>query len=211
VSYTTLTATAEAVEPTPEVLRVRDEQARERAEGAMSVFSGAPFRPLGLDGRWLGLRWFGGWSTSHDRVTSLELAFSDEPRDENALNVRVTTHGPDADAHIVRWTEARHLVEHVWRATNVLSDDVRRATFTDAPIDPLEPWDSIEIAIDGEPSPFRLLEHDDVWVGLGSSRGQIVALRAKRWPAPRTGLVTVDDFAPYAAGHNEMLRRFSRP
>jgi hypothetical protein len=211
-SYTTLTALAAPVELTPEAVRVRDETARERAAGAMSGFAGASFSPLGLDDRWLGLRWFGGWSSSHDQVDSLELAFADHPTDENEPTVRVTTHGPGAEAHIVRWMEARHLVEYVWRETDVLSDDVRRAAFDRSRIDgALEPWEPIEFAIDRQPAPFRVLEQDDVWVALGRWRSQVVAIRARRWPAQDTGLVTVEDFAPYAEGHVEIIRRRSGP
>ena len=186
--------------------------ARRRVDDAQSVFSGAPFRPLGLDDRWLGLRWFGGWSTSHDRVKSLELAFAEHPSDENEPNVRVTTHDPSAEAHIVRWMEARHLVEYVWRATGVLSDEVRRAAFNENRIDDaLEPWGEIEFAIDEQRAPFKALEQDDVWVALGSWRAQVVSIRARRWPTQGTGFVSVEDFAAYAEGHFEIMRLLSGP
>jgi hypothetical protein len=179
--------------------RERERKARERATHDKRVFASASFAPYGLDARWSGLRWIGGHGESNGRVSRLELAHGDNPRDPAFPQIRVETHLLESAGRDEAWDAARDLVQHFWHETGVLPERVRRALFPVGPsdLDPFGPWDSFDLVIDGATVVFRVLAHDDFWVGFGSRDASVVAVRAKGWPLDQTGIVRVDDLGPY--------------
>jgi len=174
------------------------------------VFVEAGFAPIGLDEQWTGLRWFGGSGTSNGVVTHLELAHGDNPFDRSEPQVRVrATMAVDLPFPLVRWTVARSLLQHFWRETGVLADDVRRAAFPRETRegDPTEPWDARALRLDGEPTEFRVLASDDCWVALAATDNMVVSVQARDWPMQRTGLAKIGDLGPYVDGTIEIGRR----
>src|SRR5436309_1926714 len=93
-----------------------------------TVFNGAPFRPLGLDGRWTGSRWFGGDSTSGDAVMRLELAHGEDPLGEAHPQLRVSVEhvsGPAQEDDLI--DAARDALMNLANEVGHLLAGVRRA------------------------------------------------------------------------------------
>jgi hypothetical protein len=141
----------------------------------------------------------------------LVLAHGDSPWDLTSRQIRVETYGIGSSDSGPRYIfdVARGLVEHFWHETGVLPDDVRRAVFpTDQSVqDPTGPWAAAELTVDEKVVAFRVLAHDDYWVGVGSCDDSVVAVRARGWSLDRTGVVTIDDLAPYLDGSVEIATR----
>ncbi len=191
--------------------RAREHRARGRATHDKRVFESASFAPYGLDARWSGLRWIGGHAESDGRVTLLELAHGDSPWDQTSPQVRVETFGgSSASDPRYLFDVARDLVQHFWHETGVLPDDVRRAVFaTDrSGQDPTGPWAAADVTVDERMVPFRVLAHDDYWVGVGSFDDSVVAVRARGWSLDQTGVVTICDLGPYLDGSVEIVTRW---
>jgi hypothetical protein len=208
-SFTPLTArTSRTVEPAPqEVARAQDAISRRQAE----QLERASFDSHGLDERWTGLRWIGGWGGSSGETTNLELAHGDHPFDPNEPQVRVATRQPANDrGRAFTWADlAQQHVNAMWEETGILSDDLRRAAF---PLeftgrDPTEPWDAADIAVDDAPVRFRVLAAGDRWYAQAHHSDVVLSITAGQWPIERTGLVSVLDVSEYITGTEEMGRR----
>jgi hypothetical protein len=196
-----------------EAIRQRERSARERAAHNKRVFDRASFSPYALDARWVGLRWFGGHAGSDGQTENLVLAHGDNPWEVASPQVRVETHaiGSAGGSPNQTWRVARQLVQHFWLETGVLPDDVRRAVFTTADrstADPTAPWEPTELTIDQTKVAFRVLAHDDFWVGVGSRSDLVVGVQARGWQLEQTGIVTVDDLTPYLEGSVESAMRW---
>jgi hypothetical protein len=195
--------------PSHAELRRRDEAARQRAIGTEGVFTSASFSPLGLDERWMGLRWFGGHGSSNGRVNRLELAHSDNPWDMTSAQVRVEAFpverllgDPAQDRALAVYSLAREQLQHFWHETGTLPEDVRHAVFpTDRRVeDPTAPWADARLSVDGAEVAFRVLATDDYWVAQARRGDLLLGIQARRWPPDVTGLVTIDNLQPYADG-----------
>ena len=198
-----------STEDEPEVLV----EARRRMSGA---FAAASFSPCGLDARWKGTRWFGSNGSSNGVVTSLELAHGEGPWDEAAPQVRVEVRlprslskGDEANVEIEQALLAREQVSRFWMATGALDPEVRAAAFSTGRVhgDPMAPWADAEIPIDGTAVAFRRLEGDRYWLAQASHGRLLVAIESWNWPVESTGLVTVEDLAPYIQGSEVIAAR----
>ena len=172
-------------------------------------FADASFSPYGLDARWEGARWLGGNASSDGVVTSLELAHGEEPWDDASAQVGVevrvqrSTFGDGApNAGIESALLAREQDSRFWIATGTLDPQVRAAAFpTGAGRGEFTaPWADLEIAIDGEPVAFRRLGDDGYWLAKAPYGRLLVGIEARGWPVESTGLVTIEDLAPYIEG-----------
>jgi hypothetical protein len=208
--------------PNPSPSDIAEADARFRAIDAQTLeaFVGAPFRPLGLDDRWSGLRRFGGHGGSRNRTTSLTLAFGDDPLDPASPEIRVETRleqmtGVDDAAAVARihaFMLAKQQVDHLWRATGVLRDDVRRGAFPGNRAianDPTESWERVLLIVDGDEIEFAALRSGEHLVAQTIVGGTLVGIESRHWPIDAMGLVTVHDFAPYQRGARELRRRMS--
>lgn len=186
------------------------------------AFGGASFFPYALDHRWRGLRRFGGHGGAEGHVTSLTLAFGDEPWDEDAVDVRVQTdllgpgdRAPVADLRMAAWLLTQAQVEEIWRLTGVLRDDVRRAAFplagdradANQPGDPTAPWDRVTIPVDGGGVEFAVLAADGTWVAQAVVDPLLVGITSHGWPVDAVGLRAETSFDVYAEGLAETRRR----
>jgi hypothetical protein len=216
----TFTRLAVVGNPNPSRSDIAEADARFRVIDArtLAAFVGAPFRPLGLDDRWRGLRWFGGHGGTPDLTTDLTLAFGDDPLDPASPEIRVETRleqmtGLDDPATVARihaFMLAKQQVDHLWRATGVLRDDVRQTVFARnqrVVNDPTESWEKVPLIVDGEEIEFATLREGAHWVAQAIIGATVVAINARQWAVDATGLVAVDDFAPYQQGAQEVRRR----
>jgi hypothetical protein len=190
---------------------------REHEAQASAAFELAPFQPYGLDQRWSGLRWFGGHGGSGDRTTSLTLAFSDDPRDANAPEIRVETRlgsiggidDPTVAAKMAAFTLARQQVDHLWRATGALRDDVRRSTFPRDGMrteDPTSVWDRARLPVDDSEVEFAVLSEKEHWVAQAIIGDIVVGIHSRHWRVEMTGLVAESDFGIYRQGAQAIWR-----
>ena len=142
----------------------------------------------------------------------LELAHSDDPYDPASPQVRIGTHATGSGSNLParEWQIAHSVVHYFWHETGVLPDDVRRALFrTDRrDVDPFGPWDSAELTVDSTRVGFRVLAHDDFWVGVGSLGDEVITIRSRGWAPEKTGIVTIDDLAPYVEGSIAIATRW---
>jgi len=201
-----------STEDEPEVLV----EARRRMSGA---FADASFSPCGLDARWKGTRWFGGNGSSNGLVTSLELAHGEGPWDEAATEVRVEVRlprslskGDETNVEIERALLAREQVSRLWMATGVLDPEVRAAAFSTGGVlgESMAPWADAEIPIDETAVAFRRLGDDRYWLAQASHGRLVVAIESRAWPVESTGLVTIEDLAPYIEGSDLIAARGRR-
>jgi hypothetical protein len=191
-------------------------EARKRMHDA---FADASFSPCGLDARWAGTRWFGGSGRADGVVTSLELAHGEDPWDEESMQVRVEVRLPRrvfeddaANVEIERADLAREQVSRFWMTTGTLDPDVRAAAFPPGAVqgDSMAPWADAEIAIDGTSVAFRRLGDDGYWLAQAPYGRLLVGLESRGWPVGSTGLVTIEDLAPYVAGAGLIAARGRR-
>jgi hypothetical protein len=219
VTFTRLVAVAN---PNPSPADLAQARARFRVSDAraMDAFARAPFRPFALDDRWSGLRFFGGHGGSGGRTTSLGLAFCEDVRDPSVPEVRVETRvrgfdlidDPAVAAKMDAFTLARNQVDHLWRQTGALRDDVRRSVFPRDGArteDPTLAWEHVVLAVDDEPVEFAVLGEGAHWVAQAIVGERVVGIQARNWNLDATGLVTETDFAPYEHGAKEIRRRMA--
>ena len=159
----------------------------------------APFGLFGLDDRWLGPRSTAGHGSQDDTITQVTLAHGDV-RAETGPLIKVETHrSPQFPVEVARVLQASSLVHHLWHLTGELRDDVRLAAFPgeDRTGDPTEPWDLVDLPVDGAPVPFRVLTAADCWVALGTVDDRVVSIEARSWPLRLSGLETIRDLGIY--------------
>jgi hypothetical protein len=206
--------------PSPADLARAEERFRDIDARTVGTFTRAPFRPFALDDRWSGLRWFGGHGGSGDRTTSLGLAFGEDVRDLSAPEIRVETRVRDFDAiddpvvaaKMDAFMLARHQVDHLWRQTGVLRDDVRRSVFPRDGArtgDPTLTWDHVSLPVDDGLVEFAALREGKHWVAQAIIGERVVGIQARNWELDATGLVTETDFAAYEEGAKEIRRRMT--
>jgi hypothetical protein len=152
------------------------------------------FPIFGLDRRWKGLRWAGGWGSSGDEITHINLAHGD-PYDPAAVVVRIESWplaGPMAAMTVAN--SAQGLAEHLWEEGDAPHDLVRPTWTSD---DPTEIWNTLELPVDGSPVAFRTLRSGVHWVALGTIGGTLVTIEARHIDPDTVGLVTIVDVEPY--------------
>jgi hypothetical protein len=183
------------------------------------AFADASFAPYGLDDRWQGTRWLGGTGSSDNEITRLELAHGENPWDEESSQVRVqalllrAVSLDDATNIAINFDSlTRQQVNGFWMATGTLPDDVRRAAFASGrdPGDATAPWDDSDIPVDGETVTFRRLGGERYWVAQARHAEVMIGIEAQAWSPALTGLVTIDDLAPYLAGARLIAERGRR-
>ena len=208
--------------PSPEVLAQAEDRMRAHEVQTEAAFRGALFRPYALDTQWQGLRRFGGYGGSGSRVTSLSLAFGEDPRDLGSPEVRIETRvrnvtavdddltlGAKVDAFML----ARQQIDHLWRQTGVLRDEIRRSAFRpDGALteDPTLVWDRHLAAVDGDQVEFAVLREGIHWVAQAIIQGTVVGIESRGWALERTGLRAESDFDVYARGAQELRQRWLR-
>jgi hypothetical protein len=204
--------------PSPADLAQAEERFRDIDARTLGAFTRAPFRPLALDHRWSGLRRFSGHGGSRDRTTNLTLAFGEDARDLTQPEIRVETRVRGFDpiddsamaAKMDAFMLAREQVDHLWRQTGVLRDDVRRSVFPSdgaSTGDPTANWERASLAVDGDPVEFAVLTEREHWVAHAIIEEKVVGIEARHWKVDTTGLVTETNFAAYIEGSKEMRRR----
>ena len=149
-----------------------------------------PFEVFGLDARWTGLRWMGGWGTRDDEVEHITLAHGD-PFDESAPLVRVSTWRPSPFTFANAATDLAH---YMWMDAGAPHELVRPA-FTSE--DPTTSWSEFALPVDDHPTPFRSLAHAEHWVAVSKADGRLIALEARRLAPTDLALTTVQDIEPY--------------
>jgi hypothetical protein len=206
--------------PSPAAVAQAEERMRAHEARMAAAFSGAPFRPYALDGRWSGLRWFGGHGGYDKRTDRLTLAFGDDPGDRTLPEVRVETRVGSVDgvdriaaAKMDAFMLARNQVDLLWRRTGVLRDDVRRSVFPGDGVridDPTSAWERAFVTVDGEVVEFAVLEEGAHWVAQAIIDGALVGIQSRYWAVEATGLVTETNFEVYERGTSEMRQRRTR-
>lgn len=180
--------------------RLRDWRARRRSEAHRSrqadIIRRRTFPIHGLDDRWTGSRWIGGWGTSSDEVDQIGLAHGN-PFDETAAVVRVVTWrlSPPMEALTVG-NAAQGLVHYLWDEAGAPHDLIRPAYTSD---DPTAAWSELVLPVDGSPTAFRSLAHGDHWVALVRTEGILVGIEARHIDRSDVGLVVVNDVESYLA------------
>lgn len=218
-TFTRLVAVANP-NPSPADLAQAEERFRDIDARTLAAFTRAPFRPFALDDRWSGLRWFGGHGGSGDRTTSLGLAFGEDVRDLSLPEIRVETRVRNFDAtedpllaaKMDAFTLARNQVDHVWRQTGVLREDVRHSVFPRDGArteDPTLIWEHVSLPVDDGPVEFAVLSEGRHWVAQAIVGERVVGIQARNWKLDQTGLVTETDFAAYREGAKEIRRRMT--
>jgi hypothetical protein len=204
--------------PSPEVRAQAEDRMRAHDAQTEAAFRGASFRPYALDTQWQGLRRFGGYGGSGDRITGLSLAFGDDPRDLDSPELRIETRvrnvaGDDAalGAKMDAFMLARQQVDHLWRQTGVLRDEIRRSAFPRDGArteDPTLAWDRRRVPVDGDQVEFAVLHEGVHWVAQAIIEGTVVGIESRHWALETTGLRVETDFDPYARGAKEVRRRW---
>ena len=216
-AFTRLTVTADA-NPSPAERAAAEDHLRSGAAIMRRAFGGATFFPYGLDERWSGLRRFAGHGGSGETARSLTLAFGDAPWDEQSTEVRVETELLERDvsadtylaARMSAFRLARQQVEHLWRHTGVLRDEIRRAAFPldgDLGRDPTADWDRAAIAVDGAVVEFAVLSEAEHWVAQAIIEPLLVGISSFGWPIDAVGLRSETTFEIYAEGFAQLRQR----
>jgi hypothetical protein len=65
----------------------------------------------------------------------------------------------------------------------------------------------LPILVDGQPHQFALLQEGVVQVARVELAGQVVTVRARRWPIQTVQLIQVTDLAPYLDGRRQLIAR----
>lgn len=201
----TLGSPGERTSPDPSVMR----RLSEHRAMVIGILVEPPFPLHGLDDRRMGPRAIGGHGYSEETLRSVSLAHGHLGR-LTGPDIRVEAERDERfPPEAVLGLKARSLVQEHAHRTGEMRDDVRAAAFSpDAAIDPMAPWDLVELPVDGNATPFRVLTGGDFWVALAIVAGSLVAVTARSWPLELTGLVTVDDLGPYRHGTTEHFREF---
>jgi hypothetical protein len=218
-TFTRLVAVANP-NPSPADRAQAEERFRDIDARMLGAFTRARFRPFALDHGWSGLRRLSGHGGSADRTTGLTLAFGEDARDltqpEIWVETRVRGFDPVGDsaraATMDAFMLAREQVDHLWRQTGVLRDDVRQSVFPRdgaATGDPTANWERVSLAVDGDPVEFAVLTEREHWVAHAVVDERVVGIQARNWKVDTTGLVTETDFAAYIEGSREMRRRMT--
>ncbi len=153
------------------------------------------FPIYGLDARWIGLRWVGGWGGSDTAVQHIGLGYGD-PYDDRVPLVRVFTWRLSSPTDRMTAVNAAHdLAHYLWHEGG---HDVIRPAFTSD--DPTGTWSEMVLPVDGEPVMFRSLAAGAFWVALGRVGADLlVTVQARHVDPAGIDLVTVDDVEPYLA------------
>jgi hypothetical protein len=103
-------------------------------------------------------------------------------------------------------------VSRFWMATGTLDPEVRAAAFPigAVPGDSMAPWADAEIAIDATSVAFRRLGDGRYWLAQAPHGRLIVSIESRGWPVESTGLVTIEDLAPYIEGSDLIAARGRR-
>jgi len=113
------------------------------------------------------------------------------------------------DAYMLAMTQ----VDHLWRQTGVLRDDVRRSVFPGEGAridDPTSAWERAFLTVDGDAVEFVVLSEEAQWVAQAIINGTVVGIQSRNWALEATGLVTERDFERYERGAREVRRRRTR-
>jgi hypothetical protein len=162
----------------------------------MRSSAGGPVPIYGLDARWTGLRWAGGWGGSDDEIDHIGLGYGD-PFDEAAPMVRVFTWRLLPATERLTVANAAHgLAEYLWQEGAAPHDRVRSA-FTSE--DPTASWSEVALSVDGEAVAFRVLAEGSFWVALTRTAEYLITVEARGITPEDISLVTVDDVGPYLA------------
>lgn len=166
------------------------------------AFESAPFPPHALDDRWTGPRRFASWNHSLDTgITHLEVAHGVPPWQAPGPQVRVDTRRASPDQLDFELDVlVQDQCEALFRETGVLCEDLLDADFGADDADLVVSWEHADIEIDSVPLSFRVLGHEDFWVGHAMRDDVLIGIEASLWPLEQTGLVSVRDFGPYDAG-----------
>jgi hypothetical protein len=174
--------------------------ARRRAERGLAghrereaeLLQRPPFPIYGLDQRWTGRRWPGGWGSSDGTIDRIELGHGD-PFDDGAPLVRVETLWVrEGRERMTEVSAAHELAEVLWHEG--AEHDVVRSAYTE---DPTGSWPVVALSVDGVSMPFRLLAAGDWWATLGRIGDRYVAVKARHVGLDDVGLVTMVDPEPY--------------
>jgi hypothetical protein len=172
----------------------------------------ASFFGHGLDSRWRGLRWLGGWGGSDGVVTHIQLAHGDIIGNPAATQIRIDTRplSREESAELVWYQTAQHHVQELWRRTGKLSDDVRRVAFRLEPAidDPTAPWAEVLLPVDEKPVAFRTLSEGDFWVAQARHGETVISIEAVAWPIESTGVITIRDLTEYESGSQAIESRW---
>jgi hypothetical protein len=108
---------------------------------------------------------------------------------------------------------ARSQVDHLWRQTGVLRDDVRRTVFprdgnrTD---DPTRDWARTLLAVNDDEVEFAVLSEGTHWVAQAIVGSSVVGIQSRNWALETTGLATETKFDRYKDGGQELRRRMAQ-
>jgi hypothetical protein len=218
-TFTRLVAVANP-SPSPTDIARGEELFRDIDARTLGAFTRATFLPFALDHRWRGLRRFDGHGGNGDRTTSLTLAFGEDVRDLKQPEIHVETRVPAFDligdptsaATMDAFMLARTQVDHLWRQTGVLRDDVRRSVFPRDGVeadDPTALWERASLTVDHDLVDFAVLSEGEHWVAQAIVGNSVVGIQARNWTPETTGLVTEKNFDPYREGAKEMRRRMT--
>jgi len=171
-----------------------DRQLRSHRAEQHEIVRRRSFPIHGLDDRWSGSRWIGGWGGSHREVDHIDLAHGD-PHDPSAPLVRVTTWrlSPGKADHTVTHA-AQELAEHLWREAGAPHALVRTSFTSD---DPTIAWSELDLSIDEQPTAFRSLAQPPHWVALARIESSLITIEARHVEPHHVALITVDNIEPY--------------
>jgi hypothetical protein len=155
-----------------------------------------PFVVYGLDSRWSGTRWVGGWGTSDDEIDHLGLGHGDHLDDAAPLVVITTWRLSGKWPALTVANAAQGLAEYLWQEG--APHELVRPTFNSE--DPTASWSELLVSVDGQPTVFRSLAAGPFWVALAEIGNSLITIEARNVAPDNTGLVTIDDDAPYLAG-----------
>lgn len=158
---------------------------------------------LGLSLDWLGIRLIGGWGTSGNAVSRLELAHRPNLDIEGSgLRVEVAM-GREAIADSRE--EVQLDIADAKRRNAAKSDGVQLPE-RDGELVPVADlvWSKVMISIEGEPVPFDVTRWDQSWAAIGNWEGVVVTVRGTLFPTEGLKLTAIEDVEPYLEGSRHM-------
>ncbi len=166
------------------------------------IVAHCPFPVYGLDGRWTGRRWLGGWGKSGDKIEYLVLAHGnvhDSAAPLVRVETRTTTPEPDEDRNAAeskgKRFMTRSLVQHLWHETGVHLEAIP-STFKTTE-DPASRWEKTSLQVDGESTEFSTLQVEAQWVALGKVGDALLGLQARNVEPAEIGLITIGNPMEY--------------